>query len=60
VEGIWEEERRGRGKQGAESGMGGDGGDRCTEGQEIEQKNVAMEDEELQVAKRKSQMPGKQ
>jgi hypothetical protein len=33
---------------------------RCTEGQEIEQKCVAMGDGELGVATRKSQMPGMQ
>ena len=33
---------------------------RCTEGQEIEQRCVAMGDGELGVATRKSQMPGKQ
>jgi hypothetical protein len=33
---------------------------RCTEGQEIEQRCVSMGDEELGVATRKSQMPGKQ
>lgn len=33
---------------------------RCTEGQEIEQRCVAMEDSELVVANRKSQMPGNQ
>jgi hypothetical protein len=33
---------------------------RCTEGQEFEQRYVAMGDEELGVATRKSQMPGKQ
>ena len=33
---------------------------RCTEGQEIEQRCVAMGDEELGVATRKFQMPGKQ
>ena len=33
---------------------------RCTEGQEIEQTCIAMEDGELGVATRKSQMPGKQ
>ena len=34
--------------------------ERCTEGQEIEQRCVAMGDGELGVATRKSQMPGKQ
>jgi len=33
---------------------------RCTEGQQIEQRCVAMQDGELVVATRKSQMPGKQ
>ena len=33
---------------------------RCTEGQEIEQRCVAMGDGELGIATRKSQMPGKQ
>ena len=33
---------------------------RCTEGQEIEQRCVAMGDGELGVATRKPQMPGKQ
>ena len=33
---------------------------RCTEGQEIEQRCVAMGDGELGVATRKSQTPGKQ
>jgi hypothetical protein len=33
---------------------------RCTEGQEIEQRCVAMGNGELGVATRKSQMPGKQ
>jgi hypothetical protein len=33
---------------------------RCTEGQEIEQRCVAMRDRELEVVPRKSQMPGKQ
>jgi hypothetical protein len=33
---------------------------RCTEGQEIEQRCVAMGEGELGVATRKSQMPGKQ
>jgi hypothetical protein len=33
---------------------------RCTEGQEIEQRSVAMGDGEMVVATRKSQMPGKQ
>jgi hypothetical protein len=33
---------------------------RCTEGQEIEQRYVAMGDGELGLATRKSQMPGKQ
>ena len=33
---------------------------RCTEGQEIEHRCVAMGYEELQVAIRKAQMPGKQ
>jgi hypothetical protein len=33
---------------------------RCTKGQEIEQRCVAMGDGELVVATRKSQMPGKQ
>ena len=33
---------------------------RCTEGQEIEQRCVAMGDEDLRVATSKSQMPGKQ
>ena len=33
---------------------------RCTEGQEIEQRCVAMGDGELGVATRKSQMPGTQ
>ena len=33
---------------------------RCTEGQEIEQRCVAMGDGALGVATRKSQMPGKQ
>jgi hypothetical protein len=52
------EQRRGRGKREAGSGVEGDGGDvqrvmnlkRC----------VAMWDGELRVANRKSQMPGKQ
>jgi hypothetical protein len=35
-------------------------GRRCTEGQEIEQRCVAMGDGELGEATRKSQMPGKQ
>ena len=34
--------------------------ERCTEGQEIEQRYVAMGDGELGLATRKSQMPGKQ
>jgi hypothetical protein len=33
---------------------------RCTEGQEIEQRSVAMGNGELGIATRKSQMPGKQ
>ena len=33
---------------------------RCTEGQGIEQRSVAMGDAEVEVATRKSQMPGKQ
>ena len=33
---------------------------RCTEGQEIEQRYIAMRDGKLGVATRKSQMPGKQ
>jgi hypothetical protein len=33
---------------------------RCTEGQEIEQRCVALGDGKLEVATRKSQMPGKQ
>jgi hypothetical protein len=33
---------------------------RCTKVQEIEQRCVAMWDEEVRVATRKSQMPGKQ
>jgi hypothetical protein len=33
---------------------------RCTEGQEIEQRCVAMGNGELEVVTRKSQMPGKQ
>jgi hypothetical protein len=34
--------------------------ERCTQGQEIEQRCVAMGDGELGIATRKSQMPGKQ
>jgi hypothetical protein len=52
--------------RGREDGEGEKGGRigrrwrRCTEGQEIEQTYVAMGNEELGVATRKSQMPGKQ
>jgi len=46
-------------KRGTGSGMGGDGG-RCTEGQKIEQRYVAMGDGELGVATMKFQWPGKQ
>jgi hypothetical protein len=56
VGGNWEEERGGKGGRircGRRLG-------RCTEGQEIEQTCIAMEDGELGVATRKSQMPGKQ
>jgi hypothetical protein len=35
-------------------------GRRCTEGQEIEQRCIAIGDGELAIATRKSQMPGKQ
>jgi hypothetical protein len=52
------EERKG--EKGKESGIGGDGGGRCTEGQEIEQMCVAMQDGKLGVATRMSQIPGKQ
>jgi hypothetical protein len=57
--GICEEDRRGRGERGAESGMRGDR-ERCTEGQENEQRYIAMEDGVLGVATRKFQMAGKQ
>ena len=40
--------------------MGGDRERRYTEDQEIEQMGLAMGDGELGVAKRKTQMPGKQ
>jgi len=43
---------------GAGSGEGGDKG--CTEGQKIQQRYVAMEDVELVVVPRNSQMPEKQ
>jgi hypothetical protein len=46
-----EEERRVRGNRGVESGMGGE---------EIEQRYIAMGDEELGVATKKFQMPEKQ
>jgi hypothetical protein len=49
-------ERKREGERGEESGMAGD--IRCTEGQEIEQRYVAMGDGELGVATRKPQMPG--
>ena len=56
VERNWEEAKRGRGKEGQESGMGGNVGD--VGGQEIEQRYVAMGDGELGVAIRKeSKMP---
>jgi hypothetical protein len=55
VRGTWEEEKRQRGKRGAESVMREDGG----EGQEIEQRCVALGDGELGVATRKSQILGK-
>ena len=56
--GTWEKEKRGMGKRRAESGMGGDRGD--VEGREFDQRCVGMGDGELEVATRKSQMPGKQ
>jgi hypothetical protein len=56
VKGTWEEERKGRGKRWGRIRYGR----RCTEGQEIEQRCVAMGDVELGVATRKFQMPGKQ
>jgi hypothetical protein len=59
VEGTLEEERRGKGKKGAGSDVGGDRG-RSKEGQEIEQRCVAMGDGELGLATRKSQTPRKQ
>ena len=43
-----------------ESGVGRDGGDRCTEVQKTEWRCVAVGDGELGVATRKFQMPGKQ
>ena len=48
----------GRRKGGLETGIGRD--KRKIKDQEIEQIYVAVEDEELGVANRKSQMPGKQ
>jgi hypothetical protein len=53
VGGTWEEEKGGRISYGRKWG-------RCTECQEIEQRCVAMEDGELWVAIRKSQVIGKQ
>ena len=58
----WEElgrKRRRRGEKGVRIRYGRRWR-RCTEGQEIEQRCVAMGDGELGVATRKSQMPGKQ
>jgi hypothetical protein len=55
LEGI----KEGRGKRGAEIRYGRRWR-RCTEGQEIKQRCVAMGDGELGIATRKSQMPGKQ
>jgi hypothetical protein len=52
VKGTWEKERRGEGRAG--SGMGG-GRDDIQEGQEIEQRCVAMGDGEAGVATRKPQ-----
>jgi hypothetical protein len=54
VGGIWEEERRGRGKEGAESGIEGARGDV----QRVRKLNRG--DGELEVATTKSQMRGKQ
>ena len=51
------EKKEGKGK--TESGVEGDEG-RCTEGQEVEQKCVAVGDGDLGLATRKSQIPGKQ
>jgi len=50
----------GGGRRRTGSGVGGDMGGGSSEGQEIEQRHVAAGDEELGIATRKSQMPGKQ
>ena len=51
--------KRGKeGQKGAGSGMGGDRGE--IQSQEIEQRRVAVGDEQLDIGTRKSQMPGKQ
>ena len=56
MEDTWEGKRR-EGKKVIESAVGRDWED--AQGQETEQKYVAVGDEELVVATRKSQMPGK-
>jgi hypothetical protein len=56
---TWEEERKGRAINGGRIRCGRRWG-KCTEGQEIDQRCVAMGDGELGVSNRKSQMPGKQ
>ena len=56
---TWEDERRGRGEKKGRIRCGKRQG-RCTEGQKIEQRCVAMGDGEMEGVTRKSQMPEKQ
>jgi hypothetical protein len=56
--GTWKGKRKGREKGETRLRVGGDG--RSIKGQEIEWRCGAMGDEEMGVATRKSQMPGKQ
>jgi hypothetical protein len=60
VGGTLEQERRGRGKKKVGRISCGRSLAKCTEGQEIEQRCVAMGDGELVVVNRKSKTPGKQ
>jgi hypothetical protein len=57
---TWEKERRGRGKKKWDRIRCGRRQERHTEGQETEQRCIAMEGGELGIATRKFQISGKQ